>query len=82
MNKKELKKYGYLYGYDIVHYELAKKGYKTVSLRKGSIPGEGSQCYKIECLNPSNKVNIENIILHKDNSVTIKSNKAFARYWP
>ena len=79
--KKELREYADLYGWDITLICLKEMNYKFVSFTEKSIPSPGSPCWDISKLKPSGDFSISKVILHKDNSVTLKTSEGNLRFW-
>jgi hypothetical protein len=80
MTTQEIKQYFDVYGYSVIATSL-KKNYLFVSFSKNSIPTQGSMTLPISKLNTESDAKIENVIIHKNNKLTIKTNYGFMQFF-
>ena len=76
---KEIKKYATLYGYLVTILQL-KKIYTFVSYAEKSIPTAGSQTLTTDKLKEDTSILLENVILHKNNNITLKTNFGYLKF--
>lgn len=76
---KEIKKYCDLYGWEITVMQL-KKQFSLVSWAKNSIPTGGSLTLSTEKLNVNNDTVIFSAIVHKNKSLTLKTNQGYLKF--
>lgn len=79
MQNSEIKKYFDLYDYETI-LTVLKNNYYFVSFSKNSIPTPGSLTLKTDKINVLSDAKIENVILHKNNLITIKTNYGFMKF--
>jgi hypothetical protein len=79
MENSEIKKYFDLYNYETI-LTILKNKYYFVSFSKNSVPTAGSITLKTNKINVLSDAKIENVILHKNNLITIKTNYGFMKF--
>ena len=80
MSNTDVKKYFDVYGYQVILTDI-KKRYYFVSFSKKSIPTPGSMTLKTDKINVLSDAKIENVILHKNNKITLKTNYGFMQFF-
>jgi hypothetical protein len=79
MENSEIKKYFDIYNYETI-LTILKNKYYFVSFSKNSVPTAGSITLKTNKINVLSDAKIENVILHKNNLITIKTNYGFMKF--
>ena len=80
MKNSDIKKYFDVYGYEVVLTDI-KNRYFFVSFSKNSIPTNGSMTLKTDKINVLSDAKIENVILHRNNKITLKTNYGFMQFF-
>jgi hypothetical protein len=80
MENSQIKKYSDLYDYETIVTDLKNK-YNFVSFCKKSIPKNGSLTFKTDRINVLSDAKIENVILHRNQRITLKTNHGFIQFF-
>jgi hypothetical protein len=80
MENSQIKKYFDLYDYETILTALKNK-YNFVSFCKKSIPKNGSLTFKTDKINVLSDAKIENVILHRNQRITLKTNHGFIQFF-
>ncbi len=80
MENSQIKKYFDLYDYETILTDLKNK-YYFVSFCKKSVPKNGSLAFKTDRINVLSDAKIENVILHRNQRISIKTNYGFIQFF-
>jgi hypothetical protein len=85
--KSQLKEYSDLYGMEVTHLLLQKKGYTMISMAKNSIPTAGSNTIifagrgkKAVLKKPFFEMEIKSVKTHNNGDITLETNRGFFKY--
>lgn len=80
MEDSQIKKYSDLYDYETILTALKNK-YSFVSFCKKSVPKNGSLTFKTDKINVLSDAKIENVILHRNQRITLKTSYGFIQFF-
>ena len=70
-----------LYGIEVAKLMLMSKGYTYVSYREKSVPGWGSPTKRLKEIKFNDDLIVKKTILHRNNDITIVTNKAYFKFF-